>query len=134
MWNVNKAELWWWRRFNTSKDLILQSVNPYLATILVASIAFRLFFTSFSSKKTWILVVSAISWHTNKRPCYGCLQTPVTLLDVTMVVFPVFMKYNKINKIKFIEIMKKKIHLFKIIIINLPTMEKIKSKSWIVNK
>jgi len=41
-----------------------------------------------------------------------------------MAIFLVFMRYKKINKVKFIEIMKKRIHLFKIIIINLPRMEK----------
>ncbi len=29
-------------------------------------------------------------------------------VDVTMVVFPIFLKYKKINKIKFIEIIKKR--------------------------
>jgi hypothetical protein len=41
-----------------------------------------------------------------------------------MAVFLVFMRYKKINKVKFIEIMKKRIHLSKTIIINLPRMEK----------
>jgi hypothetical protein len=45
-------------------------------------------------------------------------------MDITMVVFHVFLRYKKINKIKFIEIMKKRIHLSKAIIINLPRMEK----------
>ncbi len=34
-------------------------------------------------------------------------------MDVTMAIFPIFMRYKKINKIKFIEIMKKN-HLFKL--------------------
>jgi hypothetical protein len=41
-----------------------------------------------------------------------------------MVVFHVFFRYKKIDKIKFIEIMKKGTHLSKAIIINLPRMEK----------
>ncbi len=41
-----------------------------------------------------------------------------------MVVFHVFLKYKKTNKIKLIEIIEKGIHLFKIIIINLPRMKK----------
>jgi hypothetical protein len=45
-------------------------------------------------------------------------------MDVVIVVFLVFLRNKKINKIKFIEIMKKKTHLFKAIIINLPRMEK----------
>jgi hypothetical protein len=45
-------------------------------------------------------------------------------MDVTMLIFHVFFRYNKINKIKFIEIMKKETHLSKFIIINLPIMEK----------
>jgi hypothetical protein len=45
-------------------------------------------------------------------------------MDITMVVFLVFMRYKKINKIKFIEIMKKRIHLSKTIITNLPRLEK----------
>jgi hypothetical protein len=45
-------------------------------------------------------------------------------MDVTMTIFHVFFRYKKINKIKFIEIIKKGAHLFKIIIINLPKMNK----------
>jgi hypothetical protein len=41
-------------------------------------------------------------------------------MDVTMAVFPMFPRYKKINKIKFIEIIKKGTHLSKAIIINLP--------------
>ncbi len=41
-----------------------------------------------------------------------------------MVVFHVFLRYKKINKIKFIEIIEKGIHLFKTIMTNLPRMEK----------
>ncbi len=41
-----------------------------------------------------------------------------------MAVFPVFLRYKKINKIKFIEIIKKGIHLSKAIIINLSKMKK----------
>jgi hypothetical protein len=37
----------------------------------------------------------------------GCLHTTMTLHDITMVVFPIFLKYKKVNKIKFIEIIKK---------------------------
>jgi hypothetical protein len=42
-------------------------------------------------------------------------------IDVRMVVFPVFFRYKK-NKI--IEIIKKRTHLSKAIIINLPRMKK----------
>jgi hypothetical protein len=45
-------------------------------------------------------------------------------MDVIMVVFLVFPRYKKINKIKFIEIIEKGTHLSKVIIINLPRMEK----------
>jgi hypothetical protein len=45
-------------------------------------------------------------------------------MDVTMVFFPVFFKYKKINKITFIEIIKNGTHLSKAIIINLPKMKK----------
>jgi hypothetical protein len=45
-------------------------------------------------------------------------------MDITMVVFHVFPRYKKINKIKFIEIIKKGTHLSKVIIINLPKMKK----------
>jgi hypothetical protein len=45
-------------------------------------------------------------------------------MDVTMVVFHVFPRYKKINKIKFIEIIEKETHLFKTIIINFPRMKK----------
>jgi hypothetical protein len=45
-------------------------------------------------------------------------------MDVTMVVFLIFLRYKKIHKIKFIEIIKKGAHLSKAIIINLPIMEK----------
>jgi hypothetical protein len=41
-----------------------------------------------------------------------------------MALFLVFPRYKKINKIKFIEIIKKGIHLFKNNIINLPRMKK----------
>jgi hypothetical protein len=41
-----------------------------------------------------------------------------------MVVFPIFFRYKKINKIKYIEIIKKGTHLSKAIIINLPKMKK----------
>jgi hypothetical protein len=44
-------------------------------------------------------------------------------MDITMAVFPIFPRYKKTNKIKFIEIIKKGIHLFKAIIINLPRMK-----------
>jgi ribosomal protein L24 len=45
-----------------------------------------------------------------------------------MVVFLVFLSYNKIISIEI------KIHLSKVIIINFSQMKKIKSKSWIANK
>jgi hypothetical protein len=45
-------------------------------------------------------------------------------MDITMAIFHVFPRYMKINKIKFIEIIAKRIHLFKAIIINLPRMKK----------
>jgi hypothetical protein len=48
----------------------------------------------------------------------------VTYMDVTMVVFHVFPTYKKTNKIKFIEIILKKTHLSKDIIINLSRMKK----------
>jgi len=44
-------------------------------------------------------------------------------MDVTMVVFYVFLRYKEMNKIKFIEIIKNN-HLFEAIIINLPRMKK----------
>jgi hypothetical protein len=67
--------------------------------------------------------------------CWGwCNQKLFTLLgvctlrwpymDVTMAIFFVFLKYKKINKIKFIEIIIKGSYLFKSIIINLPRMKK----------
>jgi hypothetical protein len=40
------------------------------------------------------------------------------------VVFIILSRYKKINKIKFIEIIKKGTHLSKFIIINLPRMKK----------
>jgi hypothetical protein len=45
-------------------------------------------------------------------------------MDVTTTIFFVFLRYKKINKIKFIDILKKGTHLSKAIIINLPRMEK----------
>jgi hypothetical protein len=45
-------------------------------------------------------------------------------MDIIMAIFFIFVKYNKINKIKFIEIIKKGTPLFKTIIINLPKMKK----------
>jgi hypothetical protein len=45
-------------------------------------------------------------------------------MDITMVVFLVFLRYKKINKIKFIEIIEKGAHLSKVIIINFPIMKK----------
>jgi hypothetical protein len=45
-------------------------------------------------------------------------------MDITMAVFYVFLRYKKINNIKSIEILIKKIHLSKAIIINLPKMKK----------
>jgi hypothetical protein len=45
-----------------------------------------------------------------------------------MVVFLVFLRHKKINKIKFIEIIEKGIHLSKAIIINLPKMKKSNQK------
>jgi hypothetical protein len=50
------------------------------------------------------------------------LQWPY--MDITMVVFHVSPRYKKINKIKFIEIVEKRTHLSKAIIINLPRMKK----------
>ncbi len=45
-------------------------------------------------------------------------------MDITTAIFPIFLRYKKINKIKFIEIIKKGIHLSKAIIINLSRMKK----------
>jgi hypothetical protein len=45
-------------------------------------------------------------------------------MDFTMVGFPIFSRYKKVNKIKFIEIIEKGNHLSKAIIINLPRMKK----------
>jgi hypothetical protein len=45
-----------------------------------------------------------------------------------MIVFLVFPRYKKINKIKFIEIIEKRTHLFKDIIINLTRMKKSNKK------
>jgi hypothetical protein len=45
-------------------------------------------------------------------------------MDITMVIFLVFLRYKKINKIEFIGIIKKGTHLFKAIIINFPKMKK----------
>jgi hypothetical protein len=45
-------------------------------------------------------------------------------MDVTMIIFLVFLRYKKINKIKFIEIIIKRTHLYKAIIINLSIMKK----------
>jgi hypothetical protein len=41
-----------------------------------------------------------------------------------MAIFPIFLKYKKINKIKYIEIILKGTHLFKVIIINLLKLKK----------
>jgi hypothetical protein len=41
-----------------------------------------------------------------------------------MVVFLIFLRYKKINKIKYIEIIEKRNHLSKDNIINLPRMKK----------
>jgi hypothetical protein len=41
-----------------------------------------------------------------------------------MAIFPIFPRYKKINKIKFIEIIEKWIRLFKDNTINLPRMKK----------
>jgi len=46
------------------------------------------------------------------------------LIDVTMIVFHVHIRYKKINKMKIIEIINKGIHLFKVIIINHLIMKK----------
>jgi hypothetical protein len=45
-------------------------------------------------------------------------------MDVTMVIFLVFLRYKKINKIISIEIIKKRTHLSKTIIVSLPKMKK----------
>jgi hypothetical protein len=45
-------------------------------------------------------------------------------MHITIIVFFVLSKYKIINKIKFIEIIEKGIHLSKGIIINLPRMKK----------
>jgi hypothetical protein len=45
-------------------------------------------------------------------------------MDVTMIIFNVFLEYKKINKIKFIEIIEKRFHVSKAIIINLLRMKK----------
>jgi hypothetical protein len=45
-------------------------------------------------------------------------------MDITMTIFFVFLRYKKINKIKFIEILEKGTYLSKAIIINLPRMKK----------
>ncbi len=45
-------------------------------------------------------------------------------MDVTMAIFLVFLGYKKINKIKCIEILKKRIHISKVVIINLSKMKK----------
>jgi hypothetical protein len=45
-------------------------------------------------------------------------------MDITMIVFLLLSRYKKINKIKFIEIIEKGIHLSKTIIIKLPRMKK----------
>jgi hypothetical protein len=45
-------------------------------------------------------------------------------MDEKMADFHVFFKYKKINKKRSIEIIKKGIHLFKVIIINLSKMKK----------
>jgi hypothetical protein len=46
-------------------------------------------------------------------------------MDIIVVVFPTFLRYKKINEIKYIEIiLKKGTQLFKTIIINLPKMKK----------
>jgi hypothetical protein len=45
-------------------------------------------------------------------------------MDITMEIFHVFLRYKKINKIKSIEIIIKKIHLSKAIIITLSKMKK----------
>jgi hypothetical protein len=50
------------------------------------------------------------------------LQWPY--MDITMAIFHVFPRYKKINKIKFIEIIFKRTHLSKFIIINLLRMKK----------
>jgi hypothetical protein len=45
-------------------------------------------------------------------------------MDITMVVFPIFPKYKKINQIKFIEIIEKWTYLLKAIIVNLLKVKK----------
>ncbi len=45
-------------------------------------------------------------------------------MDITMVVFHVFPRYKKTNKIKFIKKIEKGAHLSKFIIINFPIMKK----------
>jgi hypothetical protein len=45
-------------------------------------------------------------------------------MDVTMAFFPIILRYKKINKIRSIEIIIKRIHLSEAIIINLPKMKK----------
>jgi len=44
-------------------------------------------------------------------------------MDMTMEIFHVFLRYKKINKIRSIEIIIKRIHLSKVIIINLSRMK-----------
>jgi hypothetical protein len=41
-----------------------------------------------------------------------------------MTIFHVFLKYKKIKNKKFIDVIRKGTHLFKVIIINLPKMKK----------
>jgi hypothetical protein len=45
-------------------------------------------------------------------------------MDITMAVFPIFLRHKKINKIRSIEIIKQGTHLFKAIKINLSKMKK----------
>ncbi len=91
-------------------------------------------FTTFNGKNPW----SPTTWHPPQSPFvwHDLLENPlvvakklkmafsVTYMDVTMVVFHVFPTYKKTNKIKFIEIILKKTHLSKDIIINLSRMKK----------
>jgi len=54
----------------------------------------------------------------------SAIEIVVLYMDIQMAVFPIFPRYKKLKKKKIVEIIEKKIHLSKAIIINLSRMKK----------
>ncbi len=99
-------------------------ITKKVTTIIIA------FFNGFAAKKATLTIIAFLNgFAKKKRKATTIMSLGVCTLwwpymDVKMVVFLVFLMYKKINKIRSIEIIIKKTHLFKTIIINLSKMKK----------